>query len=253
MGLIRTEKESGDWFIACKQWAEDDTLTWEARGLLAYLFAKPDDWEVSMVDLVRSGPCEKYKLRRILEELEEVGYADRVKQRADDGTFQWTSTIRERPSPTSSGMEAPHDGQDRGYTKEPSPTKDTEESSGGSEHAPARELPEWLFPLYDVYRPDMEQALEDYAPDEADAFVMNQWGQTGISSAVIRLKRKHGWPLFVAGIVITANEANNPNPRYLDTLLTALSDLDELDHDPDVDKQEQQSDLERLWNAARSA
>jgi len=82
---------------------------------------------------------------------------------------------------------------------------------------------------------------------------MKQWGQAGIGSATIRLKKNHDWPLFVAAVIITAHEADNPNARYLDTLLTALCQLDEHVDADDPNKHDQQSNLERLWNSIRTA
>lgn len=91
MALVRTQGITS-------RWATDEKLTWEARGLLAYLFAKPDDWEIRVDDLIRSGPCKEEKLRRVLKELEEHGYAHREKKRQYDGTFQWVTKVQARPA-----------------------------------------------------------------------------------------------------------------------------------------------------------
>ncbi|MFO8100090.1 MAG: hypothetical protein R6T83_10795 [Salinibacter sp.] len=87
MALIRTRRAQSTWPI-------DSDLSWEARGLLAYLLAQPDDWEIQMDDLVAAAPCTEDKLHRILTELEENGYANREKKHQYDGTFQWTTEIR---------------------------------------------------------------------------------------------------------------------------------------------------------------
>lgn len=91
MALVRTRSPQ-------PKWPSDDTLSWEARGLLAYLLTKPDDWEVQLDDLVQAGPCTKEDLRRIMAELEERGYASREKKHQYDGTFQEVTEIRARPS-----------------------------------------------------------------------------------------------------------------------------------------------------------
>jgi hypothetical protein len=256
MGLIRTDPESGNFFIGHKAWAEDERLSWETRGLLAYLFSKPDDWEVRMGDLVASGPCEKHKLRSMMGELVEYGYATRDKTRADDGTFEWETTIHERPPPTQSGMDSIHDGSSPGYSKKHNSTKNNGEGGSGSAGAAARDdaptMPDDLLPLYDTYEDTVNDLLADLSPQDVDALVMTLWNQAGVGSVTLRLHDEYEWPYFVSGVVITANEANNPNPRYLDTLLTALTDLDEhTGENPTED--EQQSNLERLWNAARTA
>lgn len=91
MALVRTRSPK-------QKWPADDTLSWEARGLLAYLLTKPDDWEVQLDDLVQAGSGTKEEVRRILTELEERGYASREKTRQYDGTFQEVTEIRARPS-----------------------------------------------------------------------------------------------------------------------------------------------------------
>ena len=251
MGIVRTERPDGDWFMAHKGWAQDERLTWDTRGLLAYLFTKPDDWEVRVHDLVASGPCGKYKIRRMLKELEEYGYADREKTRdPEDGTFGWVTTIHERPSPTQSRMDSVQTGDSRGYTKDTSSTKEGEEGSRGS----AREarMPDELLPLYDTYQPEIERLLAEYEPGEADQVLIRQWGWSSVGSTVLHLAREYSFPYFVTGVVVTANEADNPNPRYLDSFLHAVTKLD--GHTPeDPTESEQQSTFKQLWNAARSA
>jgi len=91
MALVRTRRNTGTWLT-------DETLSWEARGLLAYLFERPEDWEIRMEALVQAGPCEESALRRILTELEERGYAVREKKRQYDGTHQWVTELRARPA-----------------------------------------------------------------------------------------------------------------------------------------------------------
>lgn len=64
----------------------NDNLSWEAIGLLAYLCAKPDDWEVSVTQLVNHScnsthPSKRDKTYRILNELEDAGYVQRLKGR----------------------------------------------------------------------------------------------------------------------------------------------------------------------------
>lgn len=86
MALIRTRRPQSTW-------PTDEALSWEARGLLAYLFAQPDDWEIQMDDLVQAAPCTADDLDRIVAELEEHGYARREKKHQYDGSFQWVTEI----------------------------------------------------------------------------------------------------------------------------------------------------------------
>lgn len=64
----------------------NDTLSWEAIGLLAFLCSKPDDWEVNVQHLTNhSGRCKhstgRDKTYRILEELKQAGYMRKIEKR----------------------------------------------------------------------------------------------------------------------------------------------------------------------------
>ena len=86
---------------------EDRRLSWEARGLMGYLLTKPDDWKVRLYDLIAQGPAGVHKIRRMLRELEEVGYLYRKRLRRKDGTFGWIVFVLENPSLAKSlGLEA---------------------------------------------------------------------------------------------------------------------------------------------------
>ena len=87
-----------DYFKAANAVFNDQRLSWEARGLMGYLLSKPDDWQVRMHDLVRRGPAGLHKIRRMLRELEAVGYLRRERLRRFDGTFSWTFTVFEDPA-----------------------------------------------------------------------------------------------------------------------------------------------------------
>ncbi|MEM7537222.1 MAG: hypothetical protein AAF639_33930 [Chloroflexota bacterium] len=66
---------------------EDDRLSWEARGILAYVLAKPNDWEVQMTDLINASPAGRDCNYRIVNELIHFGYFERVPIR-NKGRFQ---------------------------------------------------------------------------------------------------------------------------------------------------------------------
>jgi len=57
--------------------------------MLWYLLSKPDDWSVSVSDLMIKGKAGRDKIYSILAELKDQGYLSRQKQRRDDGTFEW--------------------------------------------------------------------------------------------------------------------------------------------------------------------
>lgn len=53
---------------------EDTRLSFEARGVLCYLLAKPDTWQIRVSDIQKQGGFGRDKAYRILKELRDVGY-----------------------------------------------------------------------------------------------------------------------------------------------------------------------------------
>jgi len=78
---------------------EDSSLTFEARGALAYLLMKPDDWQINIGDLMREGGIGRDKTYKIIGELMACGYLERVDDR-DKGKFGGaTYLLYESPLP----------------------------------------------------------------------------------------------------------------------------------------------------------
>ena len=77
---------------------EDERLSWKARGLLAYLLSKPDNWQVMVAHLVNQGPDGRGSVMSGLRELKDAGYIVSSRARAKGGTFDgWDSTVYEEP------------------------------------------------------------------------------------------------------------------------------------------------------------
>jgi len=70
---------------------EDDRLTFEARGVLAYILVKPDNWKIQIADLRRGGNMGRDKTYRIINELISFGYIIREAERNKDGTIGETA------------------------------------------------------------------------------------------------------------------------------------------------------------------
>ena len=102
----------------------DKRLTFETRGLLAYLLSKPLDWEVRINDLINASPAGLRVVRRMVAEAEEYGYMIRKRYKNEDGTFAWITEVYEIPTPTGGCLEtdAPihtkcTDGEYSGYSE----------------------------------------------------------------------------------------------------------------------------------------
>lgn len=93
--IIRVAKRASYTMIA-RAALQDERLSFAARGLLAYLLSKPDDWEVQVADIARQGngakgrPMGRDKAYSLLNELKEAGYVARHKHRNEAGQWEWT-------------------------------------------------------------------------------------------------------------------------------------------------------------------
>lgn len=74
MTIIRVvHGEENPYFLMARAAAQDKNLSYEARGMLAYLLSKPDDWRVVVEDL-STHSCGRDQCRRIIKELIIAGY-----------------------------------------------------------------------------------------------------------------------------------------------------------------------------------
>jgi len=74
---------------------EDTRLSWEARGMLAYLLSKPDNWVISTKHLITQSPkARKAAVLSILKELKDNGYLIEIQGRdAETGSFEQVNRI----------------------------------------------------------------------------------------------------------------------------------------------------------------
>ncbi|GGU26423.1 hypothetical protein [Streptomyces violascens] len=66
---------------------EDSRLSFRARGILAFLIAKPDSWRVRAESIAAAGKEGREAVRTALRELRDAGYYRVVTGRLDDGTI----------------------------------------------------------------------------------------------------------------------------------------------------------------------
>jgi hypothetical protein len=82
----------------------DHRLSFRARGVLAFLLAKPDDWETRTTDLPEHGREGRDAVRTALKELRELGYMDQEREQyRDDESGKWlwrtVTIVRDFPEP----------------------------------------------------------------------------------------------------------------------------------------------------------
>jgi len=94
--IIRTPHDTErPYFSMCRSTAQDKNLSWEARGVLAYLLSKPSDWKVMIADLKQN--CGRDKVRKILAELTQHGYMKISQSRDTKGRFTGEYQVYETP------------------------------------------------------------------------------------------------------------------------------------------------------------
>lgn len=105
--VIRVKKESRNFVLLDKGFLEDDRLSFKAKGILAYLLSKPDDWKVIVGNLVNYSSDGKSAIYAGLKELKECGYYEKVPVRNESGTriVRWESTVYEVPQNAESKRE----------------------------------------------------------------------------------------------------------------------------------------------------
>lgn len=90
---VVTRKRSGNFAVVPNAIAEDERLSFEARGLLVYLLAKPHDWKVQVGDIRRSGKIGRDKAYKLLKELRDTGYIVLEQQRDAGALFGDTNYV----------------------------------------------------------------------------------------------------------------------------------------------------------------
>ena len=82
-----------------RHFLEDDRLSFKAKGILAYLLSKPDNWKVIVGNLVKYSKDGKSAVYAGLKELKECGYYVKTPIRSEDGRriSRWESTVYELP------------------------------------------------------------------------------------------------------------------------------------------------------------
>lgn len=88
-----------DRFLVIDQCIIDDTrLSWAARGMLAYLLSRPDNWQVRIKDLQRRGNMGRDGTYKLVNELRSTGYVEFQQGRDSRGRIRGGSyVVREIP------------------------------------------------------------------------------------------------------------------------------------------------------------
>lgn len=83
---IKSGRKKG-FVVLFRSAAQDQRLSLEARGLFALMISLPDDWEYTVSGLAVKAGCGREKVRRLLKELQTVGYLLREQSHDSGGKF----------------------------------------------------------------------------------------------------------------------------------------------------------------------
>lgn len=93
----------------------DDRLSYRARGILAAILSRPDNWKISRDALAREGREGRDAVNTALNELVDAGYIQRIRTQQEDGTWITEQTVFDTPGnwesadsgPVSAGFQSP--------------------------------------------------------------------------------------------------------------------------------------------------
>lgn len=85
--IVRIKRKSHNYSIIDNAPLSDSRLSYRARGVLAYLLTKPDEWEVNMKEIESGGKEGREAIRAAFNELKALGYAELKAEKGDGGAF----------------------------------------------------------------------------------------------------------------------------------------------------------------------
>jgi hypothetical protein len=197
----------------------DQSLSFEARGVLALMLSMPADWEMYKSWLVKQcGMTGKDKMTRILKELEDAKYLIRNKKRNDNGRFDsWEWFIYPEPVTEngSAGAGSPDNGKSAPTKERVLQSKDNTNMSSTDDHPPEPDIAQEVVDIY-------HQIITDHQPNWATCKTFDhqrkQLCRKALNTVKPRAKAKGMEPLEVLTNLLTAMACDpfysgKPNPR----------------------------------------
>ena len=158
--IVRGPRPTRDFAILRNEVLRDTRLSFRARGILAYVLSRPDNWRESAKELAAQGREGRGAILRALTELEEAGYRRTVRRR-DPVTGHMSSAVTwyDQPQPPGS--------------RNPTPVTGVQESDPGSVHRgpeirdPVHRDPVNRTPLEDREEDREEDSFQDHSLDRS--------------------------------------------------------------------------------------
>lgn len=158
--------------ILSKALLEDSRLSFRARGILAYLLAKPDDWEARMCDVENKGAEGREAVRAAFAEARKFGYMKTTVGNGKGG-LAYQHTVYERPLETPCPLPV--------QVRE---NRQQETVNGNPTTATRRQLSNQDQVTQDEKRKDMSSDDDAPAPSGSESSQNEQQGASGTHRAV---------------------------------------------------------------------
>lgn len=104
MSITRAARPKDNFYVLRNEISGDRKLSWAARGMLIYLLSKPDDWVISIQNLVNEtadseSPMGRDAVYKVMGQLIEAGYVSRVQSRKSGKMMAVEYVAHESPEP----------------------------------------------------------------------------------------------------------------------------------------------------------
>lgn len=96
--IIRVQHDKNNpYVIINKGFLEDKSISLKAKGIMAYLLSKPDNWQVYISDIANHCICGEKSIRSGISELRLKGYIKRFPVYKDGKIDHWETVVYESP------------------------------------------------------------------------------------------------------------------------------------------------------------
>lgn len=92
-----SHSKQNPYFQMLRTTAQDSSLSFEARGVIAYLLSQDEKWEINKSDLMKRGGIGTTKMKRIVDELTEARYLTRTQENVKGKFEKVIYTLYEEP------------------------------------------------------------------------------------------------------------------------------------------------------------
>lgn len=97
MSIKRAPRPKTNFTIITNAVLRDENLSFRARGVLACILSRPDNWKTTAESLARESKEGRSAILTVLKELEVAGYMNRTKYRNEKGQWVWESFVYDSP------------------------------------------------------------------------------------------------------------------------------------------------------------